>query len=195
MNILENLNITADKFLYLSYIVYSNSNIAIKTIGDGDFISATEFATLLKDTLDCNKITAYLVNKLLIDKGFLIKNMAFDKKVLSSSKYLAVDEKRLYYKKIYFNKRPFFIWDYKILFNIFNINFQKKLTKDSAKNLCNVMNKYINISLEIDEVFIRLVMLQLMLFKESNFYCEKGIYENLDSQNFDFIKPLIQTLL
>lgn len=53
------------------------------------------------------------------------------------------------------------------------------------------MNKYINISLDIDEVFINLIKLQLLLFKESNFYCEKGIYENLDSQNFDFIKQLI----
>ncbi len=182
---------TLNDFLHLSYITYSNSNIAIKTIGDGDFISATEFATLLKDTLNCNKIIPYLVNKLLIDKGFLIKNIAFDKKVLTSSKYLPVDEKGLYYKKIYYNKKPFFIWDYKILFNIFNINFQKELTKDSARNLCNVMNKYIDISLEIDEVFINLIMLQLLLFNESNFYCEKGIYENLDSQNFDFIKPLI----
>lgn len=108
MNILESLNITADEFLHLSYITYSESNIAIKTIGDGDFISATEFATLLKDTLNCNKIIPYLVNKLLIDKGFLIKNMAFDKKVLNSSKYLLVDEKGLYYKKNILQQKTFF---------------------------------------------------------------------------------------
>lgn len=191
MNILEKLNITLNDFLYLSYNSYSNGHTAIITIGDGDFISATEFSNLLKDILNCNKITPYIVNKLLIDKGFLIKNIAFNKDDLTSSKYLPVNEKGLYYKKIYFNKIPFYIWDYKILFNIFNINFQKELNKDSARNLCNVMNKYINISLDIDEVFINLIKLQLLLFKESNFYCEKGIYENLDSQNFDFIKQLI----
>ena len=191
MNILESLNITADEFLHLSYITYSNSNIAIKTIGDGDFISATEFSDLLKDILNCNKITPYIVNKLLIDKGFLIKNIAFNKENLTSSKYLPVNEKGLYYKKIYFNKRPFFIWDYKILFNIFDINFQKKLTKDSANNIYNIMNEYIDVSFDIDNVFINLIKLQFLLFKESNFYCENGVYENISSQDFDFIKPLL----
>lgn len=193
MNILERLNITADNFLYLSYNTYSNANAhsAIITIGDGDFISATEFSNLLKGILNCNKITPYIVNKLLIDRGFLIKNIAFDKKDLTSSKYLPVNEKGLHYKKIYFNKTPFYIWDYKILFNIFDINFQKELIKDSARNICNVMNKYINISFNIDEVFINLIELQLLLFKESNFYCEKGTYENISLQNFEFIKPLI----
>ena len=185
---------TLNEFLHLSYNSYWNRHTAIKTIGDGDFISATEFSDLLKDILNCNKIIPYLVNKLLIDKGFLIKNMAFDKKVLTSSKYLPVDEKGLYYKKIYYNKKPFFIWDYKILFNIFDINFQKELTKDSAKNICNIMNEYIDISFDVDNVFINLIKLQLLLFAESNFYCEKGIYENIDLQNFDFIIPLIQTL-
>ena len=56
------------------------------------------------------------------------------------------------------------------------------------------MNEYIDISFDVDNVFINLIKLQLLLFAESNFYCEKGIYENIDLQNFDFIIPLIQTL-
>lgn len=191
MNILEKLNITADDFLYLSYESYPNGITAISTIGDGDFISATDFSDLLKDILNCNKITPYIVNKILIDKGFLIKNIAFNKKDLTSSKYLPVNEKGLYYKKIYFNKIPFYIWDYKILFNIFDINLQKELTRDSARNICSIMNEYIDISFNIDEVFINLIKLQVLLFEKSDFYYEKGIYENISSQNFDFIKPLI----
>jgi hypothetical protein len=156
-----------------AYITYEQVIDIIDTITDDNFISVTEISKLLSVILNTNKINPKSINKLLLDNNFMIKvdRIIFNeskKKGLKPSKYIPTESSNTYYKKRYYKDISFYIWDFKQIFKIFNIDFKSTLTIDSSIILCKIMGKYSFSRFDIENVFTNLLGLQSILKFNSN---------------------------
>ena len=155
-----------------AYEKYADVQLIIDIITDDGYLSVTELASLLCKLLCTNSIKPKIINKLLIDNGYIIKRDKEAIKIernlgLQPSKYLPTKSASPYCKKRCFNELSFYLWKFDIFLILFNLDFRQEITIDSIKHLRSILSKYVNIKFDNEEILLNAIMLQIILKKES----------------------------
>ncbi len=154
-----------------AYRTYADVQNIIDLITDNDYISVSEFAKLLCKILDTSDITARTVNKVLLDKHFIIKQyrevfLREKKSGLKPSKYIPTSSFSSYFKKKFCANYSFYLIKFDVLKPLFNLNLKTTITKSTAINLCCFINKYVSTNFDTDTVFLNLIKLRIILQRE-----------------------------
>ena len=158
------------KLLVSAYAKYADTLNIINNVTDGDYISVTEFSKLLSVILNTDKIKPHTINKLLVRSNLLVKITSNNIKNNLQAKYMPTNQAFSYCKKVYYNNTFFFIWNFSLLFGIFNINFKNTITEKDAIRICYAMKKYTHTTFDTKTVFISLIQLQIILKNECSLF-------------------------
>ena len=161
-----------DNLIASAYKKYAGVQNIIDIITDNDYLSVTEIADLLCKICNTNSISPQIINKLLLDNHFIIKQskelIRREKSLdLKPSKYIPTPNSLQYCKKQYYKNFSFYLWKFDIVLVLLNLDFQKNLTLNSAKKIYTVIRKYVSVEFNVYLVFINLIKLQLVLKQES----------------------------
>ena len=162
-----------EKILITSaYEKYAGVQNIIDIITDNGYLSVTEIADLLCQICNTNSISPQIINKLLLDNHFIIKQskeiIRREKSLdLKPSKYIPTSISLQYCKKKYYKDFSFFLWKFDIISTLLNLNFKNLITLKSAKNMCTTLGKYVFNEFNVHLVFVNLIRLQLILMQES----------------------------
>ena len=153
-----------------AYYVFENDLMTIAIITDGDFISVTEFSKLLNTILGIHSLAAKFINQELLNHNIISKT---DKKIIKRNKKLGIKSNKFiahksveqYCKEINYTTGKYYIWNARLLFLLFGIDFDKKITQKVVNNFCCIINKYVRDLLDHKIVQQNLIYLQLIFLQ------------------------------
>lgn len=165
------------KHISSAYEQYAEVFNIIDVITDNGFISVTNFSKLLHIIFATNNIKPHIINKFLIEHGFLTKTTKPTFKCNTSCKYITNFSSLAHCKKITDHNIIFYIWDFNFLFGILGIDFKTDISQDNVQTLCSNIKQYAHIKVNMQQVYFNLLKLQTVLRNECIYFNPKKIKE------------------
>lgn len=159
--------------LLKAYSLYQDEFVIISTITDYDYISFTEIAQLFNKILNVNCLEARHIRYLLLDNN-VIKRAS--KKHTNSLNQFIVNKKCEHFcNEIQYKSTKFYVWDARLIFALFGLNLNHKVTKEITLKFCKIAHRYTQKYFDVTTVSMNLKYLQLVIFHHLGYAVNSAI--------------------